>query len=516
LGEYLTPDVYTENKSNSYKPIESVATTTTGFVGISQRGKVGNPTLVTSWSDYINKFAGGLDTPFMRESDLAYAVRGFFQNKGKRAFIVRADNGGSMAASVTLDVIMTDLAYIRDSGNEEPAFLQNDTVEQAYIQGLDANTNQITITALDEGEWGNELTVTVEANEDFDNTYDVVIKFRDLVESYSALSNDLMNQRYFAKWINQRSSLVNFSGGILSPVGTVTLSGGADGNDGLIDSDYDRALEAFDPIIEDINLLVVPGQTSTPMLKKILDYCSVTGEVFPILEMPAYLNVLEERAIRKELTGVVGAIYDPWLKVNDPISLTGEYRDVPPGGHLAGIFSRVISERGVHKAPAGVEADVRGIIDLTTRRVKGETDLMNPVSINTIVPRKNYGICVWGARTLNPDTNFRYVSDELLNIMIKKSIRLGTQWCVFEPNYIDAPLWRDVKKSIEAYLETLRRNGQIAGKYSWESYWVQVDSENNTQETIDNGFLYIDFGYAPTKPAEFVVERVQHGMIREG
>jgi len=485
MGEYLTPGVYTENKKNGYSPIESVSTSTGAYVGIALRGKVGKPTIVTSWSDYIKKYAGGLESPFIINSDLAYAVNGFFKNGGKRCYINRVDNGASESASLTIN-----------------------TTE-----------NEVTVGALDEGDWGNDVAATIIENTYTTGTFDVRITFNDEVEVYSALSNDPAEQTYFAKWINNRSSLVKFSDGKLVATAESKLTGGVTGNDNLTDADYLRALEEFDPIIDDINLLSVPGQTSTPMLKSILDYCSKTAEVFPILDMPPYSSVEELRTIRQQLTGVVGALYDPWIKVIDPISTTGDYRDVPPSGHIMGIYARTIAERGTHKAPAGVEADVRGIVDLTTIRSVGgqnsggDTDFMNPVSINAIITKPNYGIVVWGARTLNTDTNFRYVSDVLFNIMIKKSIRNGTQWCCFEPNYIDAPMWTRAYNTVRAYLHTLWMNGQLAGASESEAFWIQIDGENNTQETIDNGFFYIDFAYAPTKPAEFIVNRIQHGIV---
>lgn len=477
MGEYLTPGVYTENVSSGYRPLESVSTTTGAFIGITKRGIVGKPTLVTSWSDYIRKYAGGMETPFMTNSDLAYAVHGFFTNGGKRCFIVRVDNGSSVSASAII-------------GEDDEEFL---------------------VQALDEGDWGNEVEITITKNTDFNGTFDVAVKYKSIKEIYTALTNDIDDSKYFAAYINKRSSLVKITDGKLVETTATKLRGGLCGNDALLDKDYLGALEKFDPIIDDVNLLAIPGQTSTPMLKGILDYCAKTSEVFPILEMPPFLSVMDEKEIRKDLTGIVGAIYDGWYTVVDPISTTGEPRIIPPSGHIMGTFARTIMKRGTHKAPAGVECDIRGIIDLTARRSTGETDMMNPVSINAVIAKPNYGIVIWGARTLSVDTNFKYVSDQLFNIMIKKSVRNGTQWLVFEPN--DEQLWRQAKITVRAYLHTLWLNGQLMGKTADEAFWVQVDEENNPEETRNQGFLYIDFAYAPIKPAEFIVERITHSMI---
>jgi phage tail-like protein len=148
LGEYLTPGVYTENKPNSYRPIGSVTTTTTAIIGTSLRGKIGVPTLITSWSEYINKYAGGLDSPYVRNSDLAYSVRGFFQNSGKRAFINRVDNCTSLCAKIILEGSASRPAFLDEEGDiGEPAVIQEgdtETISDAFLEEEIEDNTQVT------------------------------------------------------------------------------------------------------------------------------------------------------------------------------------------------------------------------------------------------------------------------------------------------------------------------------------------------------------------------------------
>ena len=206
-----------------------------------------------------------------------------------------------------------------------------------------------------------------------------------------------------------------------------------------------------------------------------------------------------------------GAVYLPWFKVLDPLSSNGEPRITPPSGHIAGVFARQTNERGVHKAPAGVEADIRGIVEVVQSFSDGDSEVLNPASVNVILRRPNYGIVIWGARTLTSDRTMIYVSDQRLNTFIKQSLENGTQWAVFEPN--DERLWRALRVTCEEFLHTLWSvDGALFGATAHEAFFVKCDAENNTQETIDRGFVFVDIGYAPVKPAEFVVLRIAHSM----
>jgi hypothetical protein len=135
---------------------------------------------------------------------------------------------------------------------------------------------------------------------------------------------------------------------------------------------------------------------------------------------------------------------------------------------------------------------------------------LNPVGVCCIVSRPNAGIVIWGARSLNSsDTTMRYVSDGLLNLMIKKSLYNGTQFAVFEPN--NEALWNRLDTACRAFLESLRQEGALKGEPE-QAYYVVVNETNNPEASINAGILNIEVGYAPVKPAEFVVIKLAHSI----
>ncbi len=177
---------------------------------------------------------------------------------------------------------------------------------------------------------------------------------------------------------------------------------------------------------------------------------------------------------------------------------------VPPSGHIAGVYSRVDSERGVHKAPAN--EIVRGALGLKYNVSKGEQDLLNPKGINAI-RFMNGAIRIWGARTLSTDPSWRYINVRRLFIMVETSIERATQWVVFEPN--DTPLWAQIRLNIGAFMHGLFRQGAFQGSRPQDAYLVKCDSETTTQADIDAGVVNIIVGFAPLKPAEFVIIKLQ-------
>lgn len=472
MAEYLSPGVYIED--NPSPPIiEAVSSSTGGFVGITQRGKVGVPAFITSWNTYIKTFAQGMDSPFMANSDLAYAVYGFFQNGGQRCYIMRV-------ASHT--VATANMSY-------------PDTDPTLFME------------AKDEGDWGNKLKVTVTENEDNEDNFDLQVILNDtVVEVFTNLTNDLDLENTWFDVLETQSVYIEGSGD-LDIITNVAFSGGADGMTDIADTDFTTALTNFDTI-DDINLLCIPGQTSNVMNNALMSYCENRKDVFAILDGPKTSTVLSIKELRKGMSCKNADLMYPWLKVSDPLNRTGKLRDCPTAGHVMGVVARTITDRGVWKAPAGTEATVRGAIDLMTIVTKGEQDILNPNNINVIMPRPNYGIVIWGARTLHPDSSMKYVSDVLLDIMIKKSIYRGTQQFVFEPH--DSKLWTKVTTTIEAFLDNLWRDGALFGDTPKEAYYVKCDEDLNPKNVRNAGKLVCEIGYASKKPAEFVIFRFSH------
>jgi uncharacterized protein len=178
---------------------------------------------------------------------------------------------------------------------------------------------------------------------------------------------------------------------------------------------------------------------------------------------------------------------------------------VPPSGHIAGIYARVDTERGVFKAPANVA--VRGALDVTDALSKSDQNGLNPKGVNCIRVL-NGNIYVWGARTIGGDANAdtKYVNVRRTLIFLRESIEQGTQWAVFEPNTPE--LWQKISRNVTAFLTTAWRAGALFGTTPQEAFFVKCDAETNQQATIDLGQVITEVGVAIVRPAEFVVFRI--------
>ena len=227
------------------------------------------------------------------------------------------------------------------------------------------------------------------------------------------------------------------------------------------------------------------------------------GDRIAIIDSPPNLKPQEVKRWRQVDTNFdskYAAMYYPWITVDGP---DGQSIDVPPCGHIAGIYARSDNERGVHKAPANEV--IRGALSAEAQITKGEQDVLNPIGVNCIRSFVGRGLRVWGARTLSSDPAWRYVSVRRLFNYVEESIDRGTQWIVFEPN--DADLWARVRRDVTAFLTGCWRDGMLFGATPDEAFFVKCDAENNPADVRDRGQLMIDVGLAPVKPAEFVVFR---------
>jgi uncharacterized protein len=202
------------------------------------------------------------------------------------------------------------------------------------------------------------------------------------------------------------------------------------------------------------------------------------------------------------------ALYWPPVRISAGGNLT---RDIDPSGSIAGLMSRIDSTRGVWKAPAGLEADVRGIRGVAVPMSDPENGLLNPQAINAIRLFPN-GIVSWGARTMDGFDNsgnddFKYVPVRRFTLFIEESLFRGLKFAVFEPN--DEPLWAQIRLAAGAFMNNLFRQGAFAGKTTTDAYFVKVDRETTTQNDINLGIVNVLVGFAPLKPAEFVIVTIQ-------
>ena len=257
--------------------------------------------------------------------------------------------------------------------------------------------------------------------------------------------------------------------------------------------------------VDEIAIIAAPGQISAAVQDALLSHCETRKDRFAILDSPETITGGVDK-LPKPRDSKYGAYYFPWIQVYDPDK--GNIF-VPPSGHVAGVYSRTDSERGVHKAPAN--EIIRGALGMKYNVSKGEQDILNPKGINAI-RFMNGAIRIWGARTLSTDPSWRYISVRRLFIMVEASIERATQWVVFEPN--DHRLWKRVQRTISSFLTLLWRNGALMGTAPEQAFYVKCDEETNPPEVIDAGQLVVEIGLAPVKPAEFVIFRI--GQMASG
>lgn len=269
-------------------------------------------------------------------------------------------------------------------------------------------------------------------------------------------------------------------------------------------SDYASALAKLGAV-EEISIIYSPNAQAVPGLADALIGHGESMKRFVIFDS---VKGQEPSSITKPKQSANAALYYPWIYVRQ--AGTGPLFLVPPGGHVAGIYVRTDTERGVHKAPANQL--VKGAVDLEFELTSSQQDSLNPQGINCIRNFAGRGILVWGARTLSSDPEWKYVSVRRLLIYLEQSIKKGTAWAVFEPN--NAATWTKIKASIECFLMEAWRYGMLMGVKTQEAYFVNCDrGVTMTQSDVDSGRLLILVGVAPIKPAEFMILRVSHLMV---
>jgi len=276
----------------------------------------------------------------------------------------------------------------------------------------------------------------------------------------------------------------------------------------LDDRHYQQAFRFLDAL-DDISLIAVPGVGTPTMLEFAAAYCRKRGDCFYIADLPASVNTVTDaqqamKSLREHSS--YAALYFPWLRIKD--MNTASIVTAPPSGAVAGVYARFDATRGVWKAPAGSEATVRGVSGLSVSISNKQQDLLNPLGLNVLRDNVVRDIVVWGARTLaTRDPEFRYVSVRRLAIYLEQSIKQGIQWAVFEPNA--EALWSQLRLQIGDFLHRTFIAGAFTGSKADEAYFVKCDPGTTTQTDIDNGVVNILVGFAPLRPAEFVIFRIQ-------
>jgi Bacteriophage tail sheath protein len=265
-----------------------------------------------------------------------------------------------------------------------------------------------------------------------------------------------------------------------------------------------QALDDVDPV----NLLCLPDASDPAVIGDAIAYAE-RRRAFVLLDFPAQVEgaagAQEWLARHTALRRANAAIYFPRLRVADPSG--GGPRTVPACGAVAGAYARLDEQRGVWKAPSGLEAALRGVLPAEKPLTEAENRVLGPLGINGIRSFPDRGSVVWGSRTLAVEPEWRYVPVRRLALFLEDSLYRGTKWAVFEPN--GESLWSRIRLSADRFLTDLFREGALQGRTTQEAFFVKCDAQTTTQDDIDNGRLNMLVGFAPLKPAEFVLIRIQ-------
>jgi len=516
MPEYLTPGVYVEEINTGPRPIEGVGTACAAFVGLAPDGPANKPVLVTNWTQYVDTFAredkNGRRDPHMPGAYLSHSVYGYFLNGGGRCYVTRvAPPNGHENGKSTRQKGQTLSLPTRASKAVNSLTIR--TREDTPTQDIEVEVGP----AVGEGQPEGTFTLKIRqgpVEEIYENVSLGKRPGKNVTEAVAASKLvtvvEEQSQGTLAERMPEQDRFFIRAGAAeLEPLPPVKSG------DFIGDVTERSGMEGLE-IADDVTMVICPDlmanegkALNSDAIKavqlKIIAHCESMGDRVAILDTPPGLKPKEASDWRMKTAGYdskYAALYYPWIKINGP---DNQPLAIPPSGYIAGVWARSDMERGVHKAPANEV--IRGVLETENPITKGEQDVLNPQGVNCIRAFAGRGVRVWGARTLSStDPSWKYINVRRLFNYIEKSIELGTQWIVFEPNSPD--LWARVKRDVSAFLNVCWRDGMLFGNNSAEAFFVKCDGENNPADTRDLGRLYIDVGLAPVKPAEFVIFRL--------
>lgn len=515
MPEYLSPGVYVEEVNTGPRPIEGVGTACAAFVGFAADGPVNEPKLITNWSQYVETFCkkdenGHRELSFqirsqkkdeedrMVDTYLSHAVYGFFRNGGGRCYVARVGDY-SFGTKPNLQIPKLDGAEPSLTIEAKEGVSQELQVEISSVDGDNAPAGSFTMVVTPIGDGAPERYENVLPKTD--GRAGVVTK------------------------VQEKSRLItiaiatNGSAQVAPRTGTYTLNA-TDPAQRLAkrfigDASEREGIDGLQ-VAEEVTMLCCPDVMSAyqagyldearvlQVQQAMITHCELMRDRVAILDTPHNLVKPDDVKDWRNSAGFnskFAALYYPWINATGS---DGRLLEMPPSGHVAGVYARSDNERGVHKAPAN--ESVRDAVKAAIQLTKGEQDTLNPVGINCIRTFPGQGVMVWGARTLSQDPAWRYINVRRLFNFVEKSIERGTQWVVFEPN--DHDLWARVRRDVTAFLTGVWRSGALFGQRAEEAFFVKCDEELNTVDSRNEGKLIIEIGLAPVKPAEFVIFRL--------
>ncbi len=404
---------------------------------------------------------------------------------------------------------------------------------------LNLATDGLALSAANPGTWGNRLNLHVNgetADVGDDTLFNLTVELLNdedqptVTETFLNVSVDPTSPRFLTTLLEQGSLLVRAVGELpaIAPTATdedgVLLAGGHDGGEVEAEHFTGTGMQGAKQglyQLEDVdlfNLLVIPPlaravDVPDPLWADALAYATERRAML-LIDPPGSWNRPDQAitgvAAMASLRSPNSILYFPRVQMADPLR-DNMIDTFAPSGILAGLFSRTDAQRGVWKAPAGLEASLRGVRSLSYRLIDAEVGQLNPLGINCLQVRPAAGPVAWGARTLMGDdrlaSEWKYIPVRRIALMIEESLYRGTQFAVFEPN--DKPLWQQLRLAAGTFMNNLFRRGAFQGSSPDEAYFVKCDDETTTQADIDSGIVNLEVGFSPLKPAEFIVIRIR-------
>jgi uncharacterized protein len=559
------PGVYIEEVPSGVRTITGVATSIAAFVGRALRGESNTPRIINNFGDFERVFGG-----LWLKSQLGYAVRDFFLNGGSQAIVVRvyhAERGtGAVASTAELEVggLLLEARSEGKWGAQLRASLDVDgtTDDAAAVLGVSKDDLfNLTLRDATSGATERYLNLTVvESPRRVDRVLEsesslarwstdessaldpesppalaaasdpVTTAEAELAKARADLSAKVIAGAPAAEITAAKTAVTTKAAAVATEqkklTDAVSDGGELSATDFLPASGESKKLGIYALARSDLfNLLCIPpskanGDGTYDVDAAVLAAAAAYAEkrrALLLIDSPSNWDSKDDAkdgftADDGDFPGIRSknaALFFPRIKAPNPLR-EGRIEAFGAAGAIAGIFARTDASRGVWKAPAGLEANFVGVTGLAVNLTDAENGELNPLGINCLRAFPGMKV-VWGARTLRGADQladeWKYIPVRRTALFIEESLYRGTQWVVFEPN--DEPLWAQIRLSVGAFMHSLFRQGAFQGQSPKDAYFVKCDKETTTQDDINKGIVNILVGFAPLKPAEFVVVRLQ-------
>lgn len=531
MPAYLSPGVYVEEVPSAVKPIAGVGTSTAGFIGVFPGHKVTNEKVGEGNGERtvfnLAKYPVDIDhkTFKIRVGDVERDDAELTNDRDKKTSNVSFTNAPVNGAIITADYLFAP-----------PDILDSRlyTVTNERIGTGDGTTTKFHLAkhpvVTDSGTFKIRVDNVVVDARLIEETDSSSVQFATAPAKGAVITGDYSFRvipltEGEVRLCTSFSDYKNFFGDFSKEPGHRLLTQAVFGffNNGGSRCYVARAkpktgiksiLDKFEAI-DEISIVAAPGIIDKNVWSDIDAHCrQTTQDRFAIFDCPetveTEINILDTTKLDPSNAGKVlpdnsdyAAFYFPWIKVYDPAENGPVF--VPPSGHIAGIYARVDTQRGVHKAPAN--EPVLGALGLKYRISKAQQQGLNPQGVNCIRDL-NGNIFVWGARTIGGDANadLKYINVRRTLLFLRESIDEGLQWVVFEPN--TPALWQKIIRNVTAFLTNVWRSEALFGATPQEAFYVRCDETLNTNEVRDEGKVITEIGVSIVRPAEFVIFRV--------